>query len=176
MGLETIDPRAERVLNKSLRRSHFETACRILIEAKIHSRVFVLLQPPGTPVHESVDWATRSCLYAFEQGMERCAVIPTREGNGWLDELRHTGQWESPKLGQLEQLLLRLLSTLAEGEKVVSGETQGSTRVATIDLWDWDQLQGGCDKCRYLRYDTLRQMNVQQQPIQRARCALCEQT
>ncbi len=180
MGLETIEPIAESLLNKSLHRSAFIDACDFLRSAGIGIRAFVLLQPPGTVTAESVDWAVRSCEFAFETGVERCSVLPTRDGNGWLDLLEQSGTWKPPNIDQMEQTLLKLLGkghALRNAKGAVgfgSDECSPPCRVATLDLWDWERVLGGCAECRSERYAILSEMNLRQVPIHRTVCPCCE--
>jgi radical SAM enzyme (TIGR01210 family) len=60
MGLETIDPQGRKWLNKSMSLDQFAKAVEFLGTEAIHVRAFVLLQPLGTPLADSVDWAVRS--------------------------------------------------------------------------------------------------------------------
>lgn len=163
MGLESIDPNAMPLFNKQLHLSAFESACEFLNREGIRMRAFVMLQPPGTPEHESVAWAVKSCRYAFSLGVERCGIVPTRLGNGWLDSLRDAGQWSPPNADQLEHVLLALLC-----------DTSENAGVAMVDLWDWEQVAGGCPCCRPTRFDTLQKMNRLQKPIYRPMCPECE--
>jgi len=167
MGLESIDPKACSLMNKSMHLSDFAFAAKWLAEHGIATRAFVLLQPPGTCVEESVDWAARSTRFAFDVGVERCCIIPTRAGNGWIDALQESAYWWPPTADQLEQALRAVLGTEAlHGHR--------SRPVATVDLWDWEQLPGGCDNCRPLRYDGMLQMNLLQNVVPREPCSVCE--
>ncbi|MCU0708905.1 MAG: hypothetical protein MUF23_11490 [Pirellula sp.] len=163
MGLESIDPEAVRVMNKSMRLGAFERACDRLSELSIPIRVFVVLQPAGTRVDEASEWAVRTCQYAFRLGAERCGIIPARGGNGWMDRLAREGRWVPPDLSTLESTLHRVFAT-----------RESNDQIATVDLWDWDSLSGGCDACRNVRYDTLARMNLEQRSVERPLCSVCE--
>jgi archaeosine synthase beta-subunit len=163
MGLESIDPGAIRVMNKSLHRSSFDKACDRLLELGITIRVFVILQPAGTRADEASEWAVKTCQYAFQRGAERCGIIPARSGNGWMDRLSREGLWSPPRLPVVEQTLQRLFAV-----------RESIDQIATIDLWDWDSLAGGCNGCLRMRYDTLERMNLEQRFVERQRCSVCE--
>jgi radical SAM enzyme (TIGR01210 family) len=163
MGLESIDPEAVQIMNKSMHLRTFEKACDRLLELAIPIRVFVLLQPVGTRVDEASEWAVRTCQYAFRLGAERCGIIPARSGNGWMDRLEREGSWVPPDLSTLESTLHRVFAT-----------RESKDQIATVDLWDWDSLSGGCDACRSVRYDTLVRMNLEQRSVERQLCTICE--
>lgn len=163
MGLESIDPNAIQVMNKLLHRSAFERACDRLLEMGIAIRAFVILQPAGTRASEAVDWAVRTCQYAFRLGVERCGVLPARRGNGWMDRMEREGFWKPPDLAVVERTLRRLFA-----------ERESEAQMVTVDLWDWDSLAGGCNACRRVRYDTLERMNLEQRVVERPLCSYCE--
>lgn len=163
MGLESIDPNAERFMNKSMRRSDFSLACKRLRECGIAIRAFVILQPPGTDPEAAGQWCVRTCQYAFEQGAERCSIIPARRGNGWMDRLEAQRLWAPPSLALAESTIRTALENLAANGQIVS-----------IDMWDWQLLRGGCDRCRQIRYDTIMKMNSEQRVVPRNACPLCD--
>ncbi|MBU6236710.1 MAG: hypothetical protein KGQ51_02705 [Planctomycetes bacterium] len=163
MGLESIDPDAERLMNKLMRRSDFEAACDRLRECGIAVRVFVILQPPGTEPGKALDWCVKTCKYAFERGAERCSIIPARQGNGWIDRLEEQRLWAPPTLPLVESTLRAALENLSATGRIVS-----------VDMWDWESLKGGCDRCRKILYDTMVEMNFEQRAIPREACPFCE--
>ena len=81
MGLETIHPDVLPRLNKRMTLADFEAATRFLTHHDIGVRAFILLRPPFLSEAEGVHWAKESLRYAFDVGVECCAVIPTRAGN-----------------------------------------------------------------------------------------------
>ena len=163
MGLESIDPDAERVMNKSMRRSDFETACDRLRECGIAIRAFVILQPPGTEPQKALDWCVRTCQFALERGAERCSIIAARRGNGWMDRLEEKRVWSPPSLALVESTLRTAVESLTSTGQIVA-----------FDLWDWESLAGGCDRCRRIRYDTIVKMNFEQRAVPREACPLCD--
>lgn len=163
MGLESIDPKATRRMNKSLPLRRFDSACAILVNLGIAIRVFVILQPPGTAVESSLDWAVKSCQYAFERGAERCSIIPARPGSGWTDALERQGAWMPPDLSLIESTLERSLQICSSPRRVV-----------TVDLWDRESFPGGCMSCRSQRFDRLMTMNLEQRTVSGQGCAICD--
>lgn len=147
LGLESIEPNAMRWLNKSMSLEQFQAALEFLRSEQIFIRVFVLLQPMGTPIDESVDWAVASCQAAARWGAQRISLIPTRAGNGFMEDLASGGLWQAPRASQLESALEKLL-----------GHSQGSS-IYTVDLWDWDSICGICSHCGPFRLERLQRMN-----------------
>jgi len=163
MGLESIDPRAIKGMNKSLPLRRFDSACETLARLGIAIRAFVILQPPGTSLESSLDWAVKSCLYAFERGAERCSIIPARRGSGWTDALERQGAWLPPDLPLIESTLESALQTCSSPRRVV-----------TVDLWDRESFPGGCESCRSQRFDRLMTMNLEQRTVSSERCTVCD--
>lgn len=187
LGLETIEPESMRILNKGMRLDQFHDAVEYLVREGVHSRAFVLLGPPGVPVNESVRWAKAACAQAVAWGVERCCVIPTRAGNGWLDQGKRLGHWRPPSRLELEQVLEGLLIEGEYGEEYEGDEREwlGKLQVSspncvcpvyTVDLWDWDLLDrencGFC-ACHSIRKERLSQMNLQQRWIPWANLQSC---
>jgi hypothetical protein len=92
LGLESIEANAMGWLNKSMSLEQFQAALEFLRSEQIFIRVFVLLQPMGTPIDESVDWAVASCQAAARWGAQRISLIPTRAGNGFMEDLASRGR------------------------------------------------------------------------------------
>ena len=183
LGLETIDPCAMKVLNKSMRLEQFEAAIDFLRRESIHSRAFILLGPPGTAAKEQKDWALKTCLQATRWGVGRSCVIPTRKGNGWTDLQFANGEWVPPQAEDLEDVLDELLIS-----RTIESRSTPLTSVVrpvyTVDLWDWELLTGPCKRrassehiaesssswgmaCRTVRKHRLEQMNLLQEIVPR---------
>jgi radical SAM enzyme (TIGR01210 family) len=143
MGLETIHPQSLARLNKEMTLADFDRAAATLRAAGIGLRAFVLLAPPFTPPDEAVDWAVRSAEHAFEQGATRVSLIPVRGGNGAMEALRDSGDFNPPTLEQLEETLERCLS--------LGG-------IVTADLWDARRFSH-CPECAEARIARLDLMN-----------------
>jgi archaeosine synthase beta-subunit len=110
-------------------------------------RAFILVRPPFLSDAEGLEWACKSLDYAFAQGVECCSLIPTRGGNGAMEELERHGQFAPPSLDSLERAMEYGLSLRAG-------------RVF-VDLWDIDRvLPAALD--RTARITRLAQANLQQ--------------
>ena len=84
------------------------------------------MRPPFLSDGEGLEWAKRSLDYAFSLNVQCCSLIPTRAGNGAMEELERLGQFAPPSLESLEQAVSYGLS-LRAGRVVV-------------DLWDIDRV------------------------------------
>ena len=90
MGLETVHPQILEQLNKRMTTDQFAAAAALLREHDIDLRVFILVKPPFMREEEALDWAERSLDFAFDCGATAATLIPTRAGNGAMEELsRH---------------------------------------------------------------------------------------
>jgi archaeosine synthase beta-subunit len=156
MGLETAHPEVLGKLNKRMTLDQFSTAARFLHRNGIDLRVFILVQPPYLPAAEALYWAKRSLDFAMEQGATAAVLIPTRGGNGAMEELMASGQFEPPSLGTLEAAMEYGLSL--------------KTARVFADLWG---LRERCADCYPQRLARLRQMNLQQVFLDRISCARC---
>ena len=147
IGLETIHPEILPRLNKQMTLDDFQRAVEFLISNDISVRAFILLRPPTLSEHEGIDWALRSVEFAFELGVGCCSVIPTRDGNGMMEELQRTNQFARPSITAMENVL-------QEGLKLNSGRV-------FMDLWDIERFFV-CHGCGPARAERLRQMNLTQ--------------
>ena len=158
MGLETVHPDVLKKLNKGMTLDDFKTATSFLLRYGIDVRAFILLKPPYMDEQEGIDWALRSIEYAFEQGVHCCAVIPTRPGNGIVDQLEQQGVFSRPSIRSMETVLDEALHL-------------GRGRVF-MDLWDIQQFYD-CDQCGPTRRDRLHRMNLSQEVEPPVQCT-CE--
>jgi radical SAM enzyme (TIGR01210 family) len=158
MGLETVHPDVLPRLNKRMTLVDFERAARFLTAHGIAVRAFILLRPPLLDEAEGLLWAQRSIDWAQDVGVECCVVIPTRAGNGAMEELQRQGLFEPPTLASLERA-------------VEHGIARGRGRVFA-DLWNVEQLFR-CPACGPARRERLAAMNLHQTIPPRAQCA-CE--
>jgi radical SAM enzyme (TIGR01210 family) len=126
MGLETVHPEVLPRLNKQMTLDDFADAVRALHTEGIATRAFILVRPPFLTDDEGLEWAKRSLDYAFSLGVQCCSLIPTRGGNGAMEELARLGHFEPPSLDSLERAMEYGLSLRAG-------------RVF-IDLWDIAQV------------------------------------
>jgi radical SAM enzyme (TIGR01210 family) len=98
MGLETVHPEILPRLNKRMPLDQFRGAADFLRANGIDLRVFILVKPPFMREEEAVEWAARSVDFAFDCGATAITLIPTRGGNGAMEEL----SFAPPKLETLE--------------------------------------------------------------------------
>jgi archaeosine synthase beta-subunit len=156
MGLETAHPEILAKLNKQMTLEQFSRAAKFLRRNEMDVRVFILVQPPYMPAGEALHWAERSLDFAMEQGATAATLIPTRAGNGVMDDLKANGQFALPALHTLE-------SAMEYGLGLKGGRV-------FADLWE---LRESCAKCHSQRVARLRQMNLGQEVLERVDCARC---
>ena len=156
LGLETAHPVALKHLNKRMTRDDFRRAAELLTTAGIAVRTFILLRPPYLSEEEGIEWALRSLEFAFDAGASCCSVIPTRSGNGIMDELERAGLFHPPSLASLETVLAR-------------GIAIGRGRVFA-DLWDLERFYD-CPRCGPERRTRLEQMNYRQEVLPPVACS-----
>jgi len=161
MGLETVHPTVLPRLNKQMAVDDFRRAADFLRKQGIHVRAFVLLMPPFMLAGEAVHWAVRSVAAAIDAGATCTAVIPTRGGNGLMEQLAAQGEFNPPTLAMLEETL--------DASLALPGFLSGSARVF-VDLWDLERLYT-CSHCGPQRQQRLQQMNDTQQPIPKISCS-----
>ena len=159
MGLETVHPRVLPRLNKGMTLDDFGRAAERLAAAGIAMRAFVLAGLPWVPAEEQLEWAVRTIVHAFDAGACAVSVIPTRTGNGAMDALLASGEFETPSIRLLERSL-------------ESGIALGRGRVFA-DLWDLAAFSR-CDSCLPARTERLSTMNLAQTEPPRVRCGACE--
>ena len=155
MGLETTHPEVLRRLNKQMTLEDFQRGAEFLLQENIQLRTFILLRPPFLSEAEGVDWAMYSLDYAFSLGIRCCSVVPTRAGNGIMEQLQTDGRFAPPELRSMETVLEQ-------------GIRLGRGRVF-MDLWDAEQFSR-CKKCGPARIERMRQMNLTQQVIPDVQC------
>jgi len=164
LGLETADEEILRRLNKGMTVADFERACRFLAARAIRIRSFVLVGLPFLRKEEWADATRLSIETSFRSGAEIVSLIPTRSGNGAMDELQRQGQFIPPTLLDLETAL----------EDFLDGE-EGTARPAGLvlaDLWDADRLAvAPC--CAASRVNRLREMNISQRNLPLPLCPSC---
>ena len=156
MGLETANPEVLSSLNKRMTLDQFSNAARFLRRNGIELRAFILVQPPYLPAAEALYWAERSLDFAMEQGATAAVLIPTRGGNGAMEELIASGQFEPPALETLE-------AAMEYGLGLKAGRV-------FADLWG---VRERCAYCHPQRLARLRRMNLQQVFLERTSCERC---
>ena len=156
MGLETIHPLAMPKLNKQITKELFADSVDTLRKWEISSRAFILLNPPFIKgISENRKWCLESIEFAFQTGVSACTIIPTRPGNGIMDDLQNSGQYVLPNLLELERVFDSALEL-------------GSGRVF-CDTWDL-QIFTECKECLDSRKARLTEMNLTQETVPPIRC------
>lgn len=158
MGLETVHPEILNRLNKRMTLEQFQSAADRLRGNNIDLRVFILLKPPFMREDDALGWAAQSLEFAFACGATAATLIPTRGGNGAMEELAADGEFAPPSLATLEAAL-------------AYGIGLGRGRVFA-DLWDAQQ-QVGCALCQEARIRRLELMNHQQTVLPMVDCPGC---
>jgi uncharacterized Fe-S cluster-containing MiaB family protein len=110
-------------------------------------RAFILFRPPFLTDEEGLEWARRSLDHAFSLGVECCSLIPTRAGNGAMEELARQGLFAPPSLESLEQ-------ALEYGLALRAGRV-------FLDLWDVGHVSPNAPD-RAARLARLERMNLTQ--------------
>ncbi|HEX7527576.1 MAG TPA: radical SAM protein, partial [Thermoanaerobaculia bacterium] len=156
MGLETANEEILRRLNKGMTVADFEKAAQFLRAHDVRVRSFLLVGVPFLPRAEQAEWLRRSVEISFERGCGIVSLIPTRPGNGALEELQRQGQFQPPTLRDLEMAMEDFLEG-EEGRAPAAG-------FLLADLWDADGLAApAC--CRAARIGRLRAMNTFQRNL-----------
>ena len=153
MGLETANPNALAALNKGMSLDDFDRAVERCLVFGIDVRVFVLLHPPGIAIEESIEWTWKTVAFALERNVRHVSIIPNRAGNGWIDSLIHSGAYQLPTVA--------MVGSLFDGLKNCDWSIPSSS-VIEFDLWDWDNLTGGCTVCRPIFKEHIAQCNKTQ--------------
>jgi radical SAM enzyme (TIGR01210 family) len=102
MGLETAHPEVLEKLNKKFDLTRFARTAEFLAKERIALRVFILVNPPFLAVSEGIAWAVKSAEFVFGCGASAVTLIPTRGGNGAMERLRESGEFNPPTLAALE--------------------------------------------------------------------------
>jgi hypothetical protein len=145
-------------LNKRMNLEQFKAAAQFLRHNDIDLRVFILVKPPFMQEDEALEWAVQSLEFAFECGATAATLIPTRGGNGAMEELAGAGQFSPPRLATLE-------AASAHGIRMNKGRV-------FADLWDV-QAASWCAGCFDLRIARLKTMNLQQSILPPIACDRC---
>ena len=111
-----------------------------------------------TVAADAIEWAVRSVEYGFARGTTAVSLIPTRAGNGAMDQLARSGFFVPPALATIEAALDQSIAL-------------GRGRVF-LDLWELERF-ASCTHCFPARRERLRQINEQQQFFPKIECAQC---
>lgn len=160
MGLETANPTILEKLNKRMTLKQFAVAADFLESNDIDLRVFILVQPPFMKTGESLYWAQKSIDFAFACKALAVTLIPTRGGNGAMEELAASGDFVAPDLDVLE--------------KAVSYGVSLKRGLVFADLWDL-KPNSHCVSCLDARLARLKEMNLRQEIIEPVTCDQCKE-
>ena len=152
MGLETVHPDVLPRLNKQMTLDDFAAATRRLRAWRTDVRAFILVRPPFLSDEEGLEWAKRSMDFAFAIGVECCSLVPTRAGNGAMEELAARGLFAPPSLDALE-------AALEYGLSLRTGRV-------FLDLWDIERIAATAPD-RAERVARLARMNLTQRIVAR---------
>jgi radical SAM enzyme (TIGR01210 family) len=158
LGLETVHPEVLPRLNKQMTAEDFSRAAEKLVAAGIRLRTFILLRPPFLSEEEGVEWAMKSIEFAFEAGVSCCSVVPTRAGNGIMEQLESDGLFAAPQLSSVEIVQER-------GIQLNSGRV-------FMDTWDAQQF-ASCSQCAERRIQRIADINLSQRVAPRQACETC---
>jgi radical SAM enzyme (TIGR01210 family) len=158
MGLETVHPMVLPRLNKRMSLDQFRNAAALLKDSSIDLRVFILIKPPFLGEAQAIYWAERSLDFAFECGAAVATLIPTRGGNGAMEELARIGDFEPPQIATVE-------ASLEYGLALRTGRV-------FADLWELERFST-CNVCYESRFKRLQRMNLDQTFIARVECRAC---
>lgn len=160
IGLETVHPEILPRLNKQMTLDEFATAVTFLRGNDIAVRAFVLLRPPWLDEAAGIEWALKSIGTALGLDVGCCAVIPSRAGNGLMDELAESGEFAEPSITSME-------TVLETGLELQRGRV-------FMDLWDAERF-ADCALCATPRIDRLQRMNLTQTILPPVQCS-CSQS
>jgi radical SAM enzyme (TIGR01210 family) len=161
LGLETVHPEVLPRLNKQMTVDDFSQAAKWLRREGVRLRTFILLRPPFLTEEEGIEWAMRSIEFAFGQDVSCCSVVPTRAGNGIMEQLEADDLFASPQLASMEIVQER-------------GIQLGAGRVF-MDTWDAQKF-ASCSACAEPRIQRITEMNLSQQVAPRIACKRCGKT
>jgi len=102
MGLETVHPEALEKLNKRITPQSFRSAAEFLRSHDCDLRTFLLVRPPFIRAEECLRWLRLSIDFALDCGSNPVVLIPTRIGNGAMEQLLALGEFSLPGLDLLE--------------------------------------------------------------------------
>ena len=159
MGLETVHPEVLPRLQKNFELAHFTRAAAFLRKENISVRAFVLVKPPFMTETEGLEWAVKSAEFAFSRGASVVSLIPTRGGNGALEQLQALEEFAPPTLTTLERAQEQALNL--RGGRVFA------------DTWNLQQFSR-CPICFEQRRQRLSAINLSQALVPAIDCAACE--
>lgn len=163
LGLETIHPFARERLNKRVSLDQFRAAANRIVTSGALLRCFVLVAPPFLGGDDPVAAAVETVDFAFACGASVVALIPTRGGNGAMEQLLASGDWTPPTLAQLERACDLALARRLTNRRDIR---------VFADTWDLERFSD-CPACFPARKARLERMNLLQQAEAVPPCASC---
>jgi len=160
MGLETVHPAALDRLNKRMTLDSFKMAADRLQALPAALRVFLLISPPFIAPADQDEWLVRSVDTAFASGATAVSLIPVRSGNGAMEALAASGDFQPPTIVDIERSV-----AIARASGRVTGRL-------FVDLWDLARF-GDCSRCLEPRRDRLHAMNLHQHDEPPVPCVAC---
>jgi len=158
IGLETAHGPTLSLLNKRFDLADFRRAAAFLCQSGIDLRVFLLLNPPFMSLDDASVWIKRSLDAAFDAGASVCSILPTRMGNGAMEQLAEQGRFTLSRIDALEEAL-------------EYGIRLGLGRVFA-DLWDIERFYScDCSRARAERLATMNETQTIPPPIVCEKCA-----
>lgn len=155
IGLETVHTGILPLLNKKMTLIDFQNSVYLLKENDIEVRTFILLGLPFLSIDESIHWAKKSLAFALGSGSDCCVIIPTRSGNGTMDELNKKNFFSEQNIPSLEEVL-------EFGLQLNKGKV-------FADLWDLEHFST-CITCFEARKSRLQEMNLTQRTAPPVNC------
>ena len=159
MGLETVDSTVLRMLNKQVDVEDVRAATLKLIDMQVDVRLFVLLRPPCQSESAGIESCLASIEAAREWGARHVSIIPVRAGNGIMEQLQASGDFEPPLASSLEFVLRESIAR--------------SSLVVTADTWDWSHMRGLCEHCVDARRAAIERANLTQVAAPVMQCDRC---
>jgi archaeosine synthase beta-subunit len=161
IGLETIHPEILPLLDKKMTLADFDSAAARLREAGAALRAFVLVGLPWLDPAEAAAWAIRSARYVAGRGATAISLVPTRGGNGVLDELAGRGLFREPSLADVEAAAGGALAAV-----------RGAGARLFVDTWDLARF-ADCSECLEPRKVRLERLSLEQDEPPAIRCGSC---
>jgi uncharacterized Fe-S cluster-containing MiaB family protein len=142
-------------INKRITVQDFRRSALFLRQNEISIRAFLLVGVPFVPRREQTYWVERSMEVAFASGASVVSLIPTRLGNGALEELNAAGKFREPLLEELEM-------AQEFGLRLKAGRVFG-------DTWEAERFSR-CARCGGARVNRIERMNLSQMIEPRVEC------
>ena len=159
MGLETVHPGVLPRLGKSMTLEDVARAAESLRGMGAEWRAFAMIGAPWLPAAEAAEWTERTARWALEHGAAHVSLIPLRDGEGPLAELRDRGGLAPPRTAVVEEAFDRTV------------ELPGGA--VTLDTWDLERLLHchGCGAARRARLERMNRTGRREARVDCARCA-----